>query len=269
MSGLARHRPALERVASRFGVDGRAVAELAGGTRNHVYRVGRPPQAVVARFAGEGDVELGVFRESEVLAQRAAAAQALAPQVLAVSLAEDLMVEEWVPGHAWSREEATQPDAIRRFAQWLQAVHAVPPPRALQRVDFLESLLHYCIVLEPGRVAHTRLLQAEAWRRELGEPPRRVLCHHDLHHLNLVDDGLAIKAVDWEYAGLGDPVMDLASFACYQQLDEEATTLLVGAYGGSPRITVERLATARRLFQAVADAWGEVLASRGATKKQS
>jgi aminoglycoside phosphotransferase (APT) family kinase protein len=264
-----RHVVALRAVAQRFGLDGRAFEPLSGGSRNHVYRVGRPPQAVAVRVAGEGDVQLGVFRESEVLAQRAAAAHGLAPRVIHVSLAEGVLVDDWVAGSPWTRAEARSPESIRRVAQWLQALHSVPPPAQLQRVDFLGSLLHYCALLPATRVPASLLAEAQAWRGQLGEPLRAVLCHHDLHHANILDTGEAILAVDWEYAGLGDPIMDLAGFAAYQQLDAQGAQALVGAYGESRRINLERLAIARQLFEAVARVWADVLALCGATKKQS
>jgi aminoglycoside phosphotransferase (APT) family kinase protein len=264
-----RHARTLGEIAQRLGLDGRRVEALAGGSRNHLYRLGQPPRAVAVRLAGEGDAALGVFRDSELLAQRAAAGVGLAPQVLLVDAAAGVLVGEWVPGRPWEREEAASPAGLRRIAQWLRSLHALAPPAGLRRVDFLESLQHYANLLAHGGAAGTSLEAASRWRAELGEPARPALCHHDLHHANVLDTGTGLVVVDWEYAGLGDPIMDLAGFASYQRLVADGETMLVDAYGASPSVNGARLAVARRLFDAVACGWSAVHASCGAIKKQS
>src|SRR5581483_3768020 len=42
-------------------------------------------------------------------------------------------------------------------------------------------------------------------------PFRPVLCHNDLLSANLIDDGRRLWLVDWEYAGIGHPLFDLAN----------------------------------------------------------
>ena len=38
-------------------------------------------------------------------------------------------------------------------------------------------------------------------------------CHNDLLNANFIDDGVRIRIVDWEYAGMGDPFFDSATSA--------------------------------------------------------
>lgn len=252
------HRAALALVARRFGLDGRVIAPLGGGSRNHVYRLGRPPQAVAVRIAGAGDARLGVLRASELLAQRAAAAAGLAPRVLWSGRESGILVSEFVEGRVWSAADAATPRSIRRVAAWLRRLHALAPPAGLHGVDFLGSLRGYCGRLPPGSEVATLLGPAVEWRAQLGQPARVVVCHHDLHHANVLEAGDGLRVVDWEYAGLGDPVMDLAGFASYHALDEAGARLLVEAYGEPGAVTAARLAPARRLFEAVTRAWSEV-----------
>ncbi len=242
---------------------------MAGGSRNHLYRVGHPPQAVVVRIAGEGDAVLGVCREAELIAQRAAAAAGLAPRVLWNDPASNVKVDEWAPGRVWSREEAARPAAIQRLALWLRSLHALPPPAGLRRVDFHESLLRYAAALPAATLPASLLQEARDCVALIGEPTRLVLCHHDLHHANILDRDEALKVVDWEYAGLGDPIMDLAGFAAYHELDADGSRMLLEACGERPLAGRERLVAARQLFHIVARAWAEVAPLCGAIKKQS
>jgi thiamine kinase-like enzyme len=256
------HAEALETIARRFGLDGREVEPLTGGSRNHVYRLGRPPLAVAVRLAGAGDEQLGVCREAELIAQRAAAANGLAPRVLWSDPPAGLKVDEWVVGRAWSREEARRPESIKRVARWLRSLHDLPPPTGLRAVDFCESLRRYCALLPSAQVPASLLAEAEGLRVQPGAMTT-ALCHHDLHHANILDTGETVVAVDWEYAGLGDPIMDLAGFAAYQQLDEAGERTLLAAYGEEAGVEPHRLDVARRLFEAVAQAWSGVLATVG------
>lgn len=269
MTALPPDAGPLEAAARRLGLDVREARPLAGGSRNRVYRVGRPPCALVVRLAGAGDRSLGVSREAELAAQRAAASEGLAPPVVWSSLDAGVIVDRWTDGRPWTREQAREPGALRRIAQWMQRLHAVPPPRGLRRVDFLEVFERYLAQVGVAAVPSALVTEARRCRRLLGEPAQTALCHHDLHHANILDDGERLVVVDWEYAGLGDPVMDLAGYAAYHALDEPASRALVGAYGIRPGIDAERLACARRLFELVARLWTEAAALCGAIKKQS
>jgi thiamine kinase-like enzyme len=135
----------------------------------------------------------------------------------------------------------------------------------MRRVDFASSLAHYA--LELGDDAATRALveRARATAAGLRCGGRDVLCHNDLHHLNIVGSREVIQVVDWEYAGLGDPIMDIASYLAYHDLDAPATAALLEAYGAGPATpSFARWADARWLFEAVWWAWLELHRQRQA-----
>jgi thiamine kinase len=81
------------------------------------------------------------------------------------------------------------------------------------------------------------------------------LCHNDVHHLNLVDDG-RLWLIDWEYAGQGDPYFDLASFCCYHTLSNSARRELLRTYlGQDNNAAVERLQRMCWVFNYIRDLW--------------
>jgi len=58
-------------------------------------------------------------------------------------------------------------------------------------------------------------------------------CHNDLLNANFIDDGVRIRIVDWEYAGMGDPFFDLGNFSINHELTPDQYAHLLRAYDGA------------------------------------
>jgi thiamine kinase-like enzyme len=246
-------------IAMRLGLPGAQVQKLEGGTRNRNYRLEHERGQVVVRLAGSHDADYSVLRDAEWLAQEAAASQSLAPRILARFSSEGVLVSEYVAGQPWSRGYARSAQAAKRIGAWLARLHAVPVPAGLPVVDFAESLEHYLVRLPPGRLSVALVEHARRIAAGRTEFVAAALCHHDLHHLNLIEAPAGIVAVDWEYAGRGAPVMDVAGYAAYHDLDAAATSALLTGYDGPGQAGWSvALADARWLFEAVWLAWLEL-----------
>jgi thiamine kinase len=243
----------------RLGLGQPTVEVLTGGSRNRCYAVGDGVREVVLRIAGADDDAYAVARAAESLAQRTAAAHGLAPAILLEEPGLGLTAMKRVAGGAWTRELARSPAGAARLGAWLRQLHTVPPPHGMRHVDFLSSLEHYVQELGAGSLAGEVAAQARRVASRLAGSDRGVLCHNDLHHLNIIGSQDFIQVVDWEYAGLGDPIMDFAAYLAYHDLDAAALSAMVEAYGsGCAAPPVERLADARWLFEAVWWAWLEL-----------
>lgn len=60
---------------------------------------------------------------------------------------------------------------------------------------------------------------------------QEVLCHGDFAHTNvLVLSNGDVRLIDWEYAGMADPIMDPAMYTIYAQLDKERIDLSLRYY---------------------------------------
>jgi thiamine kinase-like enzyme len=139
------------------------------------------------------------------------------------------------------------PALLSRVGTWFARLHAIAAPAELPVIDFGARAAGYLSRAARAGDASTaaRLGQALAQRRAALAPPARIVpCHHDLHRRNLLDDGLRLLAIDWEYAGPGDPAADLAACAGYHALDGAAIDALLAGYGGDAelRARVESLA---------------------------
>ena len=60
-----------------------------------------------------------------------------------------------------------------------------------------------------------------------------MLCHNDLLPANLIDEDDRLWLVDWEYAGMGHPLFDLASVSANAGFTEDEDVDLLAAYRGA------------------------------------
>lgn len=246
--------------ARRLGMPDPVVSALHGGSRNRCYRLVDGSRDVVLRIAAEDDETYSVDRDAELLAHRLAAAHGLAPALLLDDREARFIAMEHLPGPVWSRAFAASPAGAARLGEWLGRLHDIVPPDGLRRVDFTAVLGDYCRRLGSGPLVAKLAQQASGIARALQPAGREVFCHNDLHHLNLVEAPGRLFVIDWEYAGAGQAVMDLAGYVAYHELEPPAVEALIAAYGNrQPRPAMDSLRRAHWLFEAVWWAWLELM----------
>jgi thiamine kinase-like enzyme len=234
---------------------------LGGGITNHNFKVVLDDGAYVLRIAGKDTARLGIDRRVEHEASLAAAAVGVGPQVVAFIEPEGYLVTRYIGGVVVSPESIRHPEALRRVAQSLRAVHNGPPIPA--RFDSFRVVETYAATAAASGVtvpeAYERAREtARHVERARGTTPERP-CHNDLLTANFIDDGSRIRIVDWEYAGMGDVFFDLANFAVNNGLSKDETAELLRAYFGDVRPEHERALTLMRFMSDFREAmWGVV-----------
>ena len=212
---------------------GLKTAELAGGLENSSYRVSSKAGDWVVRLAGARDARFTINRVAERQAQSFAAAAGFAPAIVHADPEHGTLVSEHLEAPAWSREQARTPDGLRLLGTRLGELHALELPRTVRRVNVHDVLAHY---LELPATAATPISREDIgarlrWSLATYRAPASALCHNDLHHLNLLGTA-PLMFVDWEYAGVGDPIFELAAVIGYHDLDLEQRSILIAAHGG-------------------------------------
>jgi thiamine kinase-like enzyme len=228
-----------------------------GGLSNHAWTATAGGRRFFVRLSPPDPERLGVDRDSECALLHAVAGAGLAPAVVRCDPSQRLLVTEFIDGAAWSREQATEWRNVVRVAESLRRLHSLAVPAGIQRVDFTRQASHLEAQCEGAGAADRDLADEarEAMASFGGKEAPAVLCHNDLHHLNLVDAGGRLWLVDWEYGGVGDPVFDVASFLCQHDCGPEASRRLLEAYGDGPAADIPRLAAACWLFDYVQWLW--------------
>jgi len=205
---------------------GARVEPLGGGITNRNYKVLLDGDAFVLRIGGKDTELLGIDRAAEHAASCVAAELGLAPEVVAFVEPEGYLATRYVEG------EVGRVD-IDRVGALLRRLHGGPAlPSRFDSFRVVE--IYRATALERGGVvppayARAKELADRIERRRAGVAP--CPCHNDLLNANFIAGGGRLWIVDWEYAGMGDPLFDLANFAVNHELDEDGERALLAAYG--------------------------------------
>jgi len=267
-------RSAPEELALRWvpGAGPVTLRPLAAGLLNESYRVERSGRVYSMRLAADV-LELGVDREWECRVLKGAACAGLAPVIAHCEPSRGILVTEWTGGHAWTAEELRLPGNIRALTGLLRRVHALPIPTPARIMSPATWIAYY------GRAAARAGMQpaasaglrgaANAHLAALAEIPsaRGVLCHSDVHRLNLAA-GARLVLLDWEYAHVSDPYWDLAAWIANNDGTVSFAADVLAAYleRSADGCESERLRLLNWMYDYVCLQWSELyLAQRACT----
>lgn len=207
---------------------------LPGGLTNTTFLVSADGVQYVVRVAGDDVGLLGIDRAREAGVVQIAANAGIAPEPLAFLLPEGHAVTRFLgDARSFSVEEFTAPGTIMRVAARLRDIHALPAVAGV--FDPHADIKRWLPVITSDGTPRPARLDAlvekvAALQPEWPGVARSVLCHNDPYFLNFLDDG-ALWVIDWEYAGMGDPLYDLAGVG--YTLDAAGRDLLLESYFGS------------------------------------
>lgn len=215
----------------------RGEAVRLGGLTNRVYRLG----GHILRVPGEGTEEY-IDRAREAVMAEAAARAGVAPGLVWADPARGLMVTEFVAGVTLTPDLfRTRAGAPGRAAEALGRLHRSGAQFPF-RFELFAMIDDYLRLLGGKDVAlpegyHDVVAEAGAVRAALAaNPVAPVACHCDPLCENFLDDGARVWIVDWEYAGMNDPMWDLGDLSVEGQFGAAQDEELLGAYfGGEAR----------------------------------
>lgn len=205
---------------------------LAGGLSNESWKVTDAAGTHVARFGTDIAVH-HVERTREAMVARAAHAAGFAPAV--EYSAAGVMVSVFVAARTWTSSDVSGNPV--RIADMLQRFHRELPAH-----------MHgTAVIFWPFHVirdyARTLTADASPFLPEVGRllrmsesfeaaqlPLPIVFGHHDLLPANFLDDGERLWLIDFEYAGFGTAMFDLASAAANAMMQDEDAEILLSTY---------------------------------------
>lgn len=217
-------------------------AERLGGLTNRVFRLGDK----CLRLPGAG-TEKYIDRAAEALAAGAAARAGVSPELLHADPETGVMVTRFLEAETMSPAAfRSRPGSAARAGEALRRLHDSGAAFAA-RFELFAMIDSYLAVLKGTDVAlpdgyHAVVAEADgAVRPALAarELPIRP-CHCDPLCENFLDAGDRMWIVDWEYAGMNDPMWDLGDLSVEGGFEEAQEEALIRAYFGGPPGAAER-----------------------------
>jgi aminoglycoside phosphotransferase (APT) family kinase protein len=248
------------------------IRALGGGVNPRTFLAVAGKQRYVLRLPTASPMAL-LDLATEVRAMNAAAAADLAPAVVAVDTVAGLLLTEY-RSMPWTHEMVRAPIAISLIVRLLRALHAL---RIELPVIAIESIAARYLAELAADSASPMTTDDRRWGDELLRLARHheashaptVFCHNDLVASNILTDGVAARLIDFEYAGHGTPLLDLANLAGMNDFTETQRGLLLAEYYGEPAAAplVRELDNAIRMVRLLGYFWARLAARRvdGAT----
>jgi len=215
---------------------------LSGGITNLNFRIDADGRSYVIRLAGDGTEKLGIRRDVEYAANKAAGELGIAPEVVYFIQPEGYIVTRFINGKRLPPEEIVKPDNIRRVAQKLRLFHRRGPElrgefNVFRRVEMLTKVSKSNNCKFPFDWDWIMQKKNEVEKALLKDPYVPTPCHDDLLNLNWLDEDVPgeigeLRLLDWEYAGMGDIFFDLGNFSHHHRLTEDQQRFFLQEYFG-------------------------------------
>jgi thiamine kinase-like enzyme len=208
---------------------------LGAGLISQTYRVARDGMAYTLKVAAEHRPDVRVDLPWEVRVLEDAGSAGLAPRPVYFDVDGAVLLTCWAEGRSWVPQEAAVLTNLDRIAALLRRVHALAVPMPARLITPLQWIQIYHEAMS-RQASHSSdpvlrreaLVRAQAWL----ELPRAigVVCHSDLHTLNLLQENDSLTLLDWEYAHVTDPLWDLAGWCANNDFDAELQWGLLRRY---------------------------------------
>jgi thiamine kinase-like enzyme len=233
---------------------------LDGGITNRNYRIRMGGDDLVLRMCDHGAEVLGIDRTTEEIASRRAAAEHIAPVVVAFLSDVPALVTRWLPGGGLTPEEVRSPSVMKQVAALLRRLHGTPAlPSAFAVFRLIEDQRELAAAV-PASYERVLTLARRIEAALTGPEHVPVSCHNDLLTANFVLDGRRVCIVDWEYAGMNDRYFDLGNLSVNNGFEAEHDRMFLELYFEEP--VTERRFAALALMRVVSDfreaMWGAV-----------
>jgi thiamine kinase-like enzyme len=267
-------RADIERLSSSLvpGTGTPEIQPISCGLINATYRIIRDGCSYTLRVAVETPFDLRQDFGWDVRVLQAAGAAGLAPPLLDCDPARGVLVSRWVNGRSWGLDEARNCANFDSIAGVLRRVHdlRVPPPaRLMSPLAWVD-----CYSAALSRAAcpldlSLRATAASCCDHLAGLPSvAGVLCHSDLHTLNLIERDESLILLDWEYAHVSEPLWDLAGWSANNDFEADAQRNLLAQYLGAAPTASQwtRFRLLLWLYDYICLLWSELYLSLRAAK---
>ncbi|TXR53001.1 phosphotransferase [Reinekea thalattae] len=217
-------RKHLESIACFTGVNLK-IHRISHSLTNSVYRLDSELKSWALRINNPYSAALGINRQKECDILMAIQNYSWSPNIVYID--NDLCLSKWIQGDRFNLEKDQN---LERLIQLVKELHTVPCSQIQQHaaMDIRQEIRHLQAPSFYANQDWRQLLEQQFERYRL--PANPVLCHFDLHPDNIIETEQSLNLLDWEYAALGDPLIDLAFISQGFSLDEPQWQQLIATF---------------------------------------
>ena len=208
---------------------------LGGGKVNRSFLVRTRRGRFVVRLNENSESDPGLDRVREIALHTAAAGAGIAPHIIYACPSQTFLITDYVEGRLWTPHYFTRMRDLRALGQRLRSLHSLAPP-PVARFDPMVAARRYAETIvhsdpaDAGRIGALLERGDQAYARSGSKQRAACIVHSDLHHANVLTAD-RIYFVDWEFAQVGDPLLDLACVLAYYPRAVSHGNLLISAAG--------------------------------------
>ena len=215
------------------------IEKLPGGLTNENFKVTIGGSHYALRVAGKGTAAM-INRPAEDNNAHLMAAAGINPELFYYDPVTGDKIDKYIDGKTLHVPDFATDDAdsyIRMIARTLHDVHH-SDKEFKGKFDFIEEFYSYVRLIEKNSIkvydGHDAVMAKMTEIQAILEknPRRQTPTHNDPLPENWIVKDDRIYLIDWEYGGIGDPIMDVAAFSLEVGLTPEQEQLLLREYFG-------------------------------------
>ena len=225
----------VEIIKSVIGKNNELIITRMGGMTNRTYRVKVSNEEIVVRLPGEGTEEL-INRKNEKISTQLACQLGIDSQLYMFDELSGIKVSKYIMNAETMTKQRLQEDVnLVKVAKVLGVLHSCGKDTGVS-FDVIEMAKRYENIIQEGKGSFYEgydeiKKRIELIKKEYLSSINKVPCHNDPLCENwILQLDSKMYLIDWEYAGMNDPMWDLADVALEAELNNEQERLLLKSY---------------------------------------
>lgn len=195
-------------------IEAQQVKVLAGGLTNICYQLSLDSGEYVIRISAENTQALGIDRQVEKSIHQLVSSLQFTSALRYCDDSDHYWIRDFIEGEPLNDNDSNISDSsLVYMIEQLKALHQIPVELALPQVNISDKADAYWNILEAKKTDDEMLKMKALMQVAMSEPPegKFCLCHLDPVPANWLYTAEGLKLLDWEYAGFGHPLWDLAA----------------------------------------------------------
>lgn len=206
------------------------IAPIGIGMTNTNYLLSVHDERYFVRCGAPSRLALGTDAKQESEITHLAASLQLAPPVLVDDVSLGIFITPFIDAQPVNLHNAQD---LKKVVEMLRQLHTSQLQVSFKRT-IEEIILSYLLELEKLEISIPAAYQNLILNRPHACSDIFVPCHLDMQSTNVLNDGSRLWLIDWEYGGMSDPLLDLASIASTDSFTPEEINELLFMYISEP-----------------------------------